>query len=59
MELPGLNRYPDLAASYRREMARAGCSGCDRAAVIRKYQDKVAQRDAGERSQNILETARR
>ena len=60
MELPGIERYPDLLPGFRRELARVGCSNCDRAAVVQKYLALIARRDAGFRPlNNILETPRR
>lgn len=60
MNLPGIERYPDLIPGLRRELARVGCNSCDRTAVIKKYQALIARRDAGYRPlNNILETPRR
>ena len=60
MDLPGIERYPDLRIGLRRELSRVGCSNCDRIAVIQKYLDLIARRDAGRQlPQNIVETFRR
>lgn len=60
MNLPGIERYPDLQVSFRRELARVGCSNCDRIAVVQKYLALIARRDAGRcPPQNIVETSRR
>lgn len=60
MQLPGIEKYPDLQIGLRRELARVGCSNCDRVVVIKKYQDLIARRDAGRRPVNSsLETSGR
>jgi hypothetical protein len=57
MELPGIERYPDLRIGLRRELSRVGCGQCDRVAVIQKYVAEIAKRDAGQRApQNTLES---
>ena len=60
MELPGIERYPDLQVGLRRELARVGCGSCDRIAVVQKYLALIARRDAGYRPlKNIVETSPR
>lgn len=51
--VPGLDRHQDLRAKFENEVRGvSGCRKCDASAIIRKYADRVRQREGTLRLQN-------
>ena len=46
--IPGIEKYPDLAGQLDAELKRQNCTDCERAVIIRKYEDRIKRRQRTE-----------